>query len=433
VTERDRKISDRLVELVQVIFAFVLAQGLADNRAALLHPMSHGVALLALVTVYVTTILSWVDWHTLMERQPYRVSMRREHETRRDRQLRSLEYGRLWFDLIIVALYAELLFLVEPLSDRPSGSLARFLFVYLALYVLYVVSGEFRRWAYGPWASLLKANLWFVGVFAALWAVYSLLRTTGCHLACGSSPGKWQNVVFLSATLVAVVGYRMWRQRLSARHHQKRLTGLTVGIDIDGVLADQVTEILDRANRRFAQTLVYDDVTEWRLPIGDTDIAALILDAMDDPDYVLNMPLHPGAVELVRSLYPKGPLKIITARPASARQPTAQWLDANRIANNGIVHAKEESKHLYALDVLVDDYLGNVLAFLQHSDGSAVVVDQPWNRDRAALAEFIASNRCVVVRNLSEVAAAIGRLALPAGKPAPTPVEGRQRRETPGC
>lgn len=415
MTERDRRISDRLVELVQVIFAFVLAQGLGDNRAALLHPASHVVAVLALLTIYVTTISSWVDWHQLMERQPYRVSVRRESEQARDRLLRLIEHARLWFDLAIVVMYAVLLFLVEPLATHPDSSLKRFLFVYVVLYVLYVVSGQLRRWAYGSWASQIKANAVFLGVYVGLWLAYVASRGGKCRLACGSSPREWQNALFLLGTVAGVILYRWWRRKLSARRHRERMQGPVVGVDIDGVLADQVTEILRRANGRFGLSLGYDDVAEWRLPIGDTNIADLIFDAMEDPDYVLNMPLHGGATDLVKALYPKGPLKFVTARPPVARDSTAEWLDANRLANNGIIHAKEESKHLYALDVLVDDYLGNVLAFLRNSKGSAVLVDQPWNRDRDELADYLVAGRCVVVNRLGDVATAVSDLASAGG------------------
>ena len=56
-----------------------------------------------------------------------------------------------------------------------------------------------------------------------------------------------------------------------------------------------------------------------------------------------------------------------------------------------------------ATDVLIDDYTGNVLEFLTNTDGVAVLVDQPWNRERADLESFVKAGRLFVVSNLLEL------------------------------
>lgn len=72
MNERDRRISDQLVRLVQIIFGLVVAQSLALYRDVVVHPASdgHWLAALALATVYITTALSWIDWHVTMEYSP---------------------------------------------------------------------------------------------------------------------------------------------------------------------------------------------------------------------------------------------------------------------------------------------------------------------------------------------------------------------------
>ncbi len=63
-------LSEQLVRLVQLVFGFVLAEGLGRYAAVLLRPWHDGNRLtaLALFGVYVTTIMSWIDWHGTVAR-----------------------------------------------------------------------------------------------------------------------------------------------------------------------------------------------------------------------------------------------------------------------------------------------------------------------------------------------------------------------------
>jgi hypothetical protein len=96
VTEIDRKVADQLLRLVQIIFGFSLAQSFARYSVIVLRPLEHGHRLpfLALLAVYVTAILSWVDWHTTMAIRPYNFNP----ETGRP----YAEKARLFADLYVV-------------------------------------------------------------------------------------------------------------------------------------------------------------------------------------------------------------------------------------------------------------------------------------------------------------------------------------------
>src|SRR6266550_5923080 len=81
--------------------------------------------------------------------------------------------------------------------------------------------------------------------------------------------------------------------------------GLTVGVDVDGVLADLHQEWLRRYNRDFKDTLVQEDVTEWAidkfvkpeaLVLNQNGIAPLF-QYLQDPDLYENMPEIPHARE----------------------------------------------------------------------------------------------------------------------------------------
>ena len=113
------RISDHLVRLVQVVFALVLAQSLFLFRGVVVHPFTPGnqVAAVAMLAVFGTTVMSWVDWHITMVYSPYETRHRSEKV-------------RLLADLFIVVTYAYLLFTIEPLVGNPSASLRRHLLGY---------------------------------------------------------------------------------------------------------------------------------------------------------------------------------------------------------------------------------------------------------------------------------------------------------------
>jgi 5'(3')-deoxyribonucleotidase len=168
--------------------------------------------------------------------------------------------------------------------------------------------------------------------------------------------------------------------------HREEGERLTVGIDLDGVLADQLAGAFPRIKERLGIDLAWNDVTEFRLPLGETDLAREIELAQLDPAYLLEMPVHSGALALVDELRLHYRVVLITARPGSALELTSAWLDARGFKFEAIIPATEEKKSVYGADVLIDDYTGNIRDFLANTDGLGVLVDRPWNRtDRSTI------------------------------------------------
>jgi uncharacterized HAD superfamily protein len=178
---------------------------------------------------------------------------------------------------------------------------------------------------------------------------------------------------------------------------------MIVGVDIDGVLANQIEGVLPRIKRRLGINLGYEDITHFRLPLGDSDVAVEILDAMTSPDYLLSMPVHDGAHELLQWLAERHTVKLITARPATAIGPTRQWLAQNDLPYHELVAATEALKSRHGTDVLIDDYVGNLAEFLERSDGVGIVLEQPWNTDRSELLAWLQNGRLLLAENLPAV------------------------------
>jgi hypothetical protein len=79
-----------------------------------------------------------------------------------------------------------------------------------------------------------------------------------------------------------------------------------------------------------------------------------------------------------------------------------QWLENNGFTFDEIVNAKEGKKSFSETNVLIDDYTRNIKEYLTNTRGVALLVDQPWNREREDLASWIEAERLHVVSNLRD-------------------------------
>jgi uncharacterized HAD superfamily protein len=382
-----QRVSDQLVRLVQIFFALVLAQSLVLFRSTLLHPFNYEnrIAVLALVCVFYTTVASWIDWHVAMARRPY--------DTRR-----LPERFRVYSDVGISMLYAYLLFTIEPLVNDPDASLSLHLLGYPLVFGLYLVSGLLRRWTHGRAASKIAPLVVGFIAYIAVWAIYIDVRPRILV--------DWL-VVFNACTLAVafglMFGYRAYRRYL-VRVDERAAARLNIGIDVDGVLANQIDGVLPLVKERHDVTLTYADITDWRLPIKDSDIAKEIERAQENRDYVLSMRAHEGAKRVLTFLHKYHRIVVVTARKGEAATAwTAEWLRRNNLPYDEVIGGTEAKKSEHQTDVLIDDFPGNVAEFLTNTVGVAVLVDQPWNREREAFDSFLKAGRLFIVANLLDL------------------------------
>ena len=380
-----QKVSDQLVRLVQVFFALVLGESLVVFKDVLLNPFAYALAAVAWGTVFYTIVASWIDWHVVMARRPY--------DTRQQ-----VDRFRIYSDVAIAVLYAYLLFTIEPLIANPSVTLIYHLLGYPLVFVLYLASGLLRRWVHGKKASRPSLIVWALVAYSSLTIGYHLIRTHAIIDA------NIQNGLTLAVVLMLMFGYRRLRRHRIQREEQRERR-LVIGIDVDGVLADQITGVLPRIAKRYGVVLTYDDITDWCLPIKDSDIKREILRAQEDRMYVIDMPVHEGARRLLKFIGELHRVVVITARKGNAAIPwTTEWLKKKRLGYDEVVATSEARKSTHRTDMLIDDFVGNIEDYLKSTKGVAVLIDQPWNRDRRTLEEAFASEeRLFVVTDLLEL------------------------------
>jgi hypothetical protein len=200
---------DRLVSLIQFIFAIVLVQLFVLYRDVVLHPFTadHYVATVALVAIYLTAFWSWIGWNRLMMIRPYRaIDAQGQHV--------SSEYRRFYVDLVIVTIYAYMLLEVDPLTTNPAATLIWILSGYPVIFFLYGVSTTLRRHTYkeptgqGLIRSRVVASLIVVAAYAAAYGL--------------GNPSGWHAGALNIATLVIVIVIVRTYWHFSAerwRHH----------------------------------------------------------------------------------------------------------------------------------------------------------------------------------------------------------------------
>lgn len=410
MTERDKQISDWLVGLVQIIFGFVLAEGLSRYDSVIRHPISGGnfVATLALFTIYMTSTLSWIDWHRTMALNPYVLNPKGP-----DKSKRLLEELRLVSDLLVVLVYSIMLLAIEEFKGGEPGTVELFLRGFPIIFLVYLFSGILRRLAYGPRASSLNLILIFGLAFAALWLSYGVVDARYF-----SEQSRVLDGIAIALAAALMVSYRWVRRVVRASKEEKKRRGHVIGVDVDGVLSNQIWGILPILKRKYGTQLTYEDITEWALPVGPSDLALEISQALRQREYLASMPVHPGARAMVDALYERHRVVVITARPPEATSATEDWLRANGFSFDEFVNVKESGKSAGAVDVLIDDFPGNIREHLSVTNGKAVLVDQPWNRRRDDLQAFIAEGRLLIAERLDQVFDLVeGLLSVPSPGP----------------
>jgi len=390
IHDRIRQISERSVWVTQLVFGLVLAKGLVLYKELVLHPIGPNrgnlLATLGLFTVYYTTLLSWLDFSRTIARKPY------DYAT-------PLEKCRFLSDVAIVILYAYLLFSVEYLLI-PRGDITRFLVGFVFIYVGYLLSGLLRIRTYGRIASRWKA----IVLFGLLFLLVLLAYQTNLLLM---GPSTLLNYLAVLGCFILVLLYRALISLLSQRRKKAKESGFRIGVDVDGVLANQIQGLLPMIKEKYNKDLTYDEIIDWRLPIGDSSIDKEIVAEQEKKDFVLGMALHKGARGVLSRLQLENIIIIVTARKGESDVWTQEWLRLKRVPFDNYVNACSSCKSEHNFDILIDDYLMNIERHLSNTGQKAILFDQPWNRNRSRFQSWIDDKRLLVAINWTQVEKAV--------------------------
>jgi 5'(3')-deoxyribonucleotidase len=160
---------------------------------------------------------------------------------------------------------------------------------------------------------------------------------------------------------------------------------MRVKVDIDGVLRNTFSAMIDLYNNEFGESLKVTDIISY-----DSDVSfPLIREKLgkpgntwffkEHPRECFLAPAFPGVSEALSNLRSKGwEIVICTNQPTEAgRRYTLQFLEDNKIPYDELHFTK--SKHLVAGDYLIDDAPEFLTAPSQELE-SRICIDYPFNQ-----------------------------------------------------
>jgi len=177
-----------------------------------------------------------------------------------------------------------------------------------------------------------------------------------------------------------------------------------IALDMDGVLVGFHSSLLETYNQRFDPKLSYIDLDGDFETLG-SEVANRLKSIFNEKGFFKELQPLPNAINIATRLTDLYSVVICTApardldglvNPFSAAEKY-EWIRhyLPTYTNSAFITM---SKYLVAVDMLVDDYPGNIVKWCdKHPKGIGYLVDQPWNQ------KFIHCNNNIVRGSLEDV------------------------------
>lgn len=396
-SEKSSRLPQHFRTFVEVFFAVVLGGSILEFHALLFPPHPYNPSFWALLAVYFTAVTSWIGWHKSTVKYPYTDS--------------GAGHLRSVLDAVIVIVYAGLLFFGSSvdksfsISNGINSSLCWYLWGFVIVFTLYWVVGRIRQLEYKAEASkpyLIRRHLYVALTTAIIHAIlYSRFPSILNQLP---TPVLWIFVFIPFATMMSFRLLREWRN-LSWRPALSRR--VTIAVDMDGVLVEQVIPVLKKVNRERGLNLIKADITDWEYPIDDSNIKIEIEKAEQEVEFIEKMPLMEGANEAFNILSEKYNIIIATSRESNTDPWSEEWLKSYGIRYRKLINTRSEGKVLTEADILIDDYIKNIKTFLENGSSrrQAILFAQPWNSDVSSIANLVSAGRVKIAHSWNAIPA----------------------------
>jgi 5'-nucleotidase len=151
-------------------------------------------------------------------------------------------------------------------------------------------------------------------------------------------------------------------------------------VDMDEVIADTLSEHLRRYNQEFDESITTDDLIGKGLwEVTPHDRQQQLRAFLDAEDFFEDLPLMPGAQEVLKSLITRFEIFIATSAMAvpNSLGPKYRWLQRHFSFIPPTNYVFCGNKHILRADYLVDDLPRN----LQHFEGHGLLYTAPHNKN----------------------------------------------------
>lgn len=161
---------------------------------------------------------------------------------------------------------------------------------------------------------------------------------------------------------------------------------MVIGIDFDGTINDMLITWTEWLNRKHGTSVQLSDIVEWELEkVFPTLSKRELFEPLNTPEYWDEVPIKPGAVEVIEKLISEGDeIYIITS---SHYRTLPYKLDKCLFAHFPFLKKENiiitYNKSLINCDLLLDDAEHNLVKF----KGIKVVFDAPYNKN-TSVADF---------------------------------------------
>jgi 5'-nucleotidase len=154
----------------------------------------------------------------------------------------------------------------------------------------------------------------------------------------------------------------------------------TFAIDVDGVLADLITNWLRWYNVEYNDHLIPEDITAWETDrFVKPECGKKIYTYLDDPKLYDEVLPHRDALKAINVLKSLGHRVVYpTTSPLASSGRKFYWLEQYGFIQDKKDYIETSDKSLIRADALVDDYYKNLDGFV----GIKILLAQPWNADK---------------------------------------------------
>jgi 5'(3')-deoxyribonucleotidase len=370
---------------VEIIFAVVIGASILQFRDLLFPPSLYSSNFWALFVAYFTAIASWFGWHKSTTEYPYTDSA--------VGRLRSI------LDAIVVVTYVALLFF----GSKVDQFLGLYLWSFVIVFGLYAVVGVLRQIEYHD----RQASKVLLIIYHAI-AVLVIAITHVILLVLEPEFLTKITWLFVFLPIVPVASFRWFREWRSLI--KRNSCGIRIAVDMDGVLVEQVVPVLDKLKQEMGVNLCKCDITSWEYPIDGTNIKIEIEKAERKEDFVRQMPAIEGSTEALRVLSAHNEIVVATSREPCIDPWSREWLDKHDIPYKQFVNTRAKGKTLLDVDLLIDDYIGNIEEFIRNgsTNRQAILFAQPWNQDTRRIRNLLNSGSVRIAHSWHSVLAILG-------------------------
>ena len=185
------------------------------------------------------------------------------------------------------------------------------------------------------------------------------------------------------------------------------MKNLTIGIDVDGVLRDNLQIMVDLYNKEFDGNMTVNDIRDFRTEVtfptiepttGKTASEWFFQDHSNEI-FLKASPFYNVANDIQRLREIANVVIITYQKTILNRLQTLCWLEINGIEYDGLIFMKDKTK--FMCDYLVDD---NDWNFLGSNAKHGILINAPYNEDKS-VEEILSSSNCeslVRYKNLHE-------------------------------